>query len=202
MLVIWRIKGSFQKIFDCNNNFSGLIIRAASTEDRGVSYSHSENLQIRPQADRRKQSCCLLQLVYLRVHLFERKTFKSRSNKAHLFKPIIYDKLCSLFFFVIASCVKHWPQQHARWRMNERSKSQNQTKTSTMLRVAVSSAVNLPNVETIGKSDPYVVLNFQGLYCCVFVRFHIAWRCGEQVNDVNNNIQHVKHSLNIKLTIF
>lgn len=37
-----------------------------------------------------------------------------------------------------------------------------------MLRVAVSSAVNLPNVETIGKSDPYVVLNFQCLYfmCC------------------------------------
>ena len=66
-----------------------------------------------------------------------------------------------------------------------------------MLRVAVSSAVNLPNVETIGKSDPYVVLNFQGLYCCVFVRFHIAWRWGERVN--NNNIQHVKHSLNIKL---
>lgn len=33
-----------------------------------------------------------------------------------------------------------------------------------MLRVAVSSAVNLPNVETIGKSDPYVVLTFQGLY--------------------------------------
>lgn len=33
-----------------------------------------------------------------------------------------------------------------------------------MLRVAVNSAVNLPNIETIGKSDPYVVINFQGLF--------------------------------------
>ena len=40
-----------------------------------------------------------------------------------------------------------------------------------MLRVAVSSAVNLPNVETIGKSDPYVVLTFQGLYLVYFISF-------------------------------
>lgn len=40
-----------------------------------------------------------------------------------------------------------------------------------MLRVAVSSAVNLPNVETIGKSDPYVVLTFQGLFLVYFINF-------------------------------
>lgn len=50
------------------------------------------------------------------------------------------------------------------WMNEWRSRSQNQNNIATMLRVAVSSAVNLPNVETIGKSDPYVVLTFQGLY--------------------------------------
>lgn len=72
-----------------------------------------------------------------------------------------------------------------------------------MLRLAVSSAVNLPNVETIGKSDPYVVLTFQGLYFLFFInimwrasKFCIAWRWGERV--LNNNIQKAK----IKISIY
>lgn len=47
------------------------------------------------------------------------------------------------------------------WTKSSRSHDLNRT--YTMLRVAVNSAVNLPNIETIGKSDPYVVINFQGL---------------------------------------
>lgn len=43
-----------------------------------------------------------------------------------------------------------------------------------MLRVAVSSAVNLPNVETIGKSDPYVLLTFQG--SVYFINFLVGFR--------------------------
>lgn len=45
-----------------------------------------------------------------------------------------------------------------------------------MLRVAVSSAVNLPNVETIGKSDPYVLLTFQGSCSVYFINFLVRFR--------------------------
>lgn len=44
-----------------------------------------------------------------------------------------------------------------------------------MLRVAVSSAVNLPNVETIGKSDPYVLLTFQGSCSVYFINFLVRF---------------------------
>lgn len=46
-----------------------------------------------------------------------------------------------------------------------------------MLRVAVNSAVNLPNIETIGKSDPYVVINFQGLFYLGLLFFFCSLRC-------------------------
>lgn len=73
------------------------------------------------------------------------------------------------FPLLFPSCMKRsilsQDNMHDGGWMNEwSSRSQNQNNIATMLRVAVSSAVNLPNVETIGKSDPYVVLTFQGLY--------------------------------------
>ena len=41
----------------------------------------------------------------------------------------------------------------------------------------MNSAVNLPNIETIGKSDPYVVINFQGLFYLGLLFFFCSLRC-------------------------
>jgi len=38
-----------------------------------------------------------------------------------------------------------------------------QSQEKKMLRVLVSSAKDLPNVETFGKSDPYTIVIFQGI---------------------------------------